>query len=41
MQQKVHKVGKLVFPNVVEIDRGDCKKHFFLIKPTNACEVEL
>ncbi len=27
IQQKVHKVGKLVFPNAVEIGRGDRKEH--------------
>ncbi len=27
IQQKVHKVGKLVFPNAVEISRGDGKEH--------------
>ncbi len=27
IQQKVHKVGKLVFPNAVEIGRGDPKEH--------------
>ncbi len=28
IQQKVYKVGKLVFPNAVKIGRGDCKVHF-------------
>ncbi len=27
IQQKVHKVGKLVFPNAVKIDRGDRMEH--------------
>ncbi len=27
IQQKVHKVRKLVFPNAVEIDRGDRREH--------------
>ncbi len=27
IQQKVHKVGKLIFPNAVEIARGDRKEH--------------
>ncbi len=28
IQQKVHKVGKLVFPNAFEIGRADHKEHF-------------
>ncbi len=27
IQQKVHKVGKLIFPNAVEIGSGDRKEH--------------
>ncbi len=42
IQQKVNKIGKFVFPNAVEIGRGDCKKHFFfLIKSIDVSEVEL
>ncbi len=28
IQQKVHRVGKLVFPNAVENGREDCKEQF-------------
>ncbi len=41
IQQKVHKVGKLVFPNATEIGREDSKEHFTKIKSIDACEVEL
>ncbi len=41
IQQKVHKVGKLVFSNAVEIGRGDRKEHFKNIKSIDAYEVEL
>ncbi len=30
IQQKVHKVGKLIFPNAIEIGRGNCQEHWNL-----------
>ncbi len=40
IQQKVHKVGKLVFPNAVEIGGGDSKGHLKKkIKSIDAYEV--
>ncbi len=41
IQQRVHKVGKLVFPNAVGIGKGDRKEHFEKIKSIDAYEVEV